>query len=341
MDYLTVKENAKKNINTCKVCPECNGRACRGQLPGVGGKGSGLGFIRNFDKLRQIQINMNTIYKFKDIDTSIQMFGKTFKYPVFAAPIGGLKINYSDYYDDYAYSKAIIEGCKSAGVVGFIGDGVKEENYERPVTLISDNDGYGIPTIKPWEKDEIFRKIKVAEKNKAIAIAMDVDAAGLSILAKLGKPVTPKSTEELREIIKSTNLPFILKGIMTVNGAIKAMESGAYGIVVSNHGGRVLDQTPSTVEVLPEIVKEVEGKVKIFIDGGIRTGLDIFKVIALGADAVLIGRPYAVAAFGGGTEGVKIYTEKLGQELYETMMMTGASSIKGINKGLIRMSGVE
>ncbi|WP_432405382.1 alpha-hydroxy-acid oxidizing protein [Wukongibacter sp. M2B1] len=337
MDYKTLLENAKRNIETCKVCPECNGKACRGQIPGVGGKGTGSGFIRNYDELRKIKINMDTLYSIDEVDTSIELFGKNFKYPVFAAPIGAVKLNYGKLYNDYEYQMAIIQGCKNSGVVGFTGDGVKDETYEDPLKVIAENDGWGVPTIKPWKKEEILRKIKLAEESGALAVAMDIDAAGLALLGMQGKPVSPKPVEEMQEIISSTDLPFILKGIMTVNGAKKALEAGAYGIVVSNHGGRVLDETPSTVEVLPEIVEEVKGKMKIFIDGGIRSGLDIFKVIALGADAVLIGRPYAVAVYGGGTEGVELYTHKLGKELYETMLMSGAKTLKDINEDKVKI----
>lgn len=335
MDYKKLLENAKKNIKTCRVCPLCNGKVCRGEIPGVGGKGTGSGFIRNYDKLRDIKINMDTLYSPGEVDTSVELFGKSFKYPVFAAPIGAVKLNYGELYDDYNYQKAIIDGCKNSGIAGFTGDGVKEEAYEAPLKAIAENEGWGVPTIKPWKKDEILRKIKMAEDSGALAVAMDIDAAGLALLGMQGKPVSPKSAEDMKDIISSTNLPFIFKGIMTVEGAKKALEAGAYGIVVSNHGGRVLDETPSTVEVLPEIAKEVKGKVKIFIDGGIRSGLDIFKVIALGADAVLVGRPYAVAVYGGGTEGVELYTEKLGKELHETMVMTGAKDLAGINESMV------
>ena len=96
--------------------------------------------------------------------------------------------------------------------------------------------------------------------------------------------------EELHEIVSMSDVPFIVKGIMTVRGALKAEAAGADAIVVSNHGGRVLDQCPSTAEVLPEIVDAVKGKMKIFVDGGIRSGTDVFKALALGADGVFICR---------------------------------------------------
>ena len=114
---------------------------------------------------------------------------------------------------------------------------------------------------------------------------------------------------------------------MTVKGALKAKEAGAAAIVVSNHGGRVLDQCPATAEVLPEIAAALKGTgVKILVDGGIRTGVDVFKALALGADGVLICRPFVTAVYGGGEEGVKCYIDKLAGELADTMQMCGAHS---------------
>ncbi len=336
MDFKAAMENAKKIEGfKCRVCGQCNGKVCKGEIPGVGGKGSGSGFMRSFEKLSDIKLNMDTIYTAEKVDCSIELFGKKFQYPIFAAPIGGLVACYGEKLSDYEYSKAIVDGCKEAGTIGFTGDGVKDEFFLNPVKAIEENGGWGIPTVKPWRKDEVIQRLRAAEKAGVAAIAMDVDAAGLAILAMAGKPVSPKSVEELQEIIGATQLPFIIKGIMTAKGARKALEAGAYGIVISNHGGRVLDHTPAAVEVLPEIVKAVEGKMKIFIDGGIRTGLDVLKVLALGADAVLIGRPYAVAAYGGGAEGVAAYTKKIGAELAEGMVMTGCNSLKDIDEGVI------
>jgi len=333
MNYSEVLDKAKELVyEKCKVCKDCNGIVCKGQVPGVGGKGSGSGFIRNWQKINDIKINLDTIVEQKEIDTSVELFGIQFKYPVFAAPIGDVARNYSPALNDLEYTRAIIEGCKEAGVLGFTGDGAKDEYYDLPLQAVTESGGHGIPTIKPWKKEEVVAKIKKAEESGAPAVAMDIDAAGLVTLALLGKPVSTKSVEDLKEIIRSTKLPVILKGVMTVEGAKKALEAGAYGIVISNHGGRVLDHTPATIEVLPAIAEAVQGKMKILIDGGFRTGLDIFKALALGADAVLIGRPYAVAAYGGGAEGVKIYTEKLGNELKETMIMTGCHELKDINQ---------
>jgi len=202
------------------------------------------------------------------------------------------------------------------------------EYYEGPLKIIKDHKGIGVPTIKPWDNETVIKKIRMAEDNGVTALSMDVDAAGLILLAMAGTPVFTKSVAELKKVTESTELPLILKGIMTTAGAMKAYEAGAAGIVVSNHGGRVMNDTLSTIEVLPEIAAAVGGKMTIFIDGGFRSGEDVLKALALGADGVLIGRPFAVAAYGGGAEGVRQYAEMIGQELKEAMIMTGCHTLK-------------
>lgn len=337
MKYSDLVEKAKKDIGPyCKVCPVCNGIACRGMIPGPGGKESGIGFIRNYEAFRKYALNMDTLYEAKTMDCSTELFGRRFKYPFFAAPIGAVQLHYSDLYDDDTYSKAVLKGCYESGIAAFTGDGIADEVFEHPLAFMEALNGTGIPTIKPWENDEMMRKLALAEEAGVIAVAMDIDSAGLSILADKGKPVSPKSKSDLKRIISQTKLPVILKGIMTVEGAKKALAVGASGIVVSNHGGRVLDEVPATLDVLPDIVKAVKGKMKIFLDGGVRNGADVLKAIALGADAVLIGRPYVTAVYGGGQEGVKVYNEKIGKELEAAMLMTGAVSLKEIDGVKIR-----
>lgn len=336
MEYQEVLEHAKKTIGShCKVCPECNGIACKGLIPGPGGKGTGIGFIRNYQDIKKIALQMNTLYQAKDVSTQVELFNQSYDLPVFAGPVGAVNLHYSDLYNDLTYSQALLKGCANAGTLGFTGDGVKDDVFKGTIDAIKAVGGKGIPTIKPWENALIAQKIKMAEEAGAHAIAMDVDAAGLAILAMQGKPVSPKSVSDLKAIVEMTDLPFIVKGVMTVEGALKAVEAGAYGIIVSNHGGRVLDETPSTVSVLPQILKAVHGQTKVFIDGGIRSGLDVFKMIAMGADAVLIARPFATAIYGGDAEGVSLYVQKIKEELKSAMIMTGCASLSDINESKI------
>lgn len=335
MDYNQMLDKARQNMGgRCLVCKECNGLACKGVIPGPGGKGSGSSFMRNYQKLQDLKINMDLIYSKNSIDTTTELFGRTFKYPFFAAPISAVKIHYPGHFSEEEYSNAIVFGCKVAGTIGFTGDGESKDCYTSGLEAIKLTGGWGVPTIKPWGVEDVINKIKLAEKAGALAVAMDIDAAGLPVLAK-DKEIAPKPVEDLRRIVQSTKLPFIIKGIMTARSAEKALNAGAYGIVVSNHGGRVLDHTPATVEVLPDIVKAVKGKMKILIDGGIRSGIDVFKVLALGADGVLIGRPYAVAAYGGGEEGVAMFTERIGTELKQTMVMTGCQNLSQIDASVL------
>ena len=167
---------------------------------------------------------------------------------------------------------------------------------------------------------------------------MDIDAAGLPFLKNMNPPAGSKTVEQLAEIAKMVGKPFIVKGVMTVSGALKAKEAGASAIVVSNHGGRVLDQCAATAEVLADIADAMKGSgVKILVDGGIRSGVDVFKALALGADGVLICRPFVTAVYGGGAEGVKCYIDKLAGELADTMQMCGAHSIEEITPDMVRV----
>lgn len=337
MDYNEILKNARESMGgLCIACPVCNGIACRTRIPGPGGKGSGSAYLRNFDKLQEVKINMDTIFHGEKVDTSIELFGRTFDLPVFAAPLGATTLHYGDKLSEREYMQTLFEGCAEAGITAFGGDGVYEEAYSIPVEAIKSVGGNGIPTVKPWVNEEMKRKIKMAEAAGVFAIATDVDASGLALIKNANPPAGPKSVDDLKEVVNATKLPIIVKGVMTAKGARKAVEAGAYAIVVSNHGGRVLDHTPGTIEVLPEIVAEVQGEIKIIIDGGIRTGLDVFKCLALGADAVLIGRPFATMIYGGGKEAIKTYVNRVKTELKETMEMTGANSLKDINPSMVR-----
>jgi FMN-dependent alpha-hydroxyacid oxidizing enzyme len=175
-------------------------------------------------------------------------------------------------------------------------------------------------------------------EHNIFAVAMDVDGAGLPFLKALNPNAGSKSVEDMREIIGRAKMPFMIKGIMTVKGAEKAVEAGASAIVVSNHGGRVQGCTPATAEVLPAIADAVKGKVKIFVDGGIRSGVDVFKAIALGADAVLIGRPVVPFIYAAGEEGFKVYMDRIVSQLRDTMNMCGTPTLKDITRDNIWMS---
>lgn len=341
MTYQEVLENARGCMGAyCKACPVCDGRACKNQMPGPGAKGVGDTAIRNYAKWQEIRVNMDTISENKAPDTTCELFGRTFAYPFFAGPVGAVNLHYGEKYDDSSYNLDLVTACAKAGIAAFTGDGVNPKVMEAASGAIKENNGTGVPTVKPWNIETIKEKFELAAKSGAFAAAMDIDAAGLPFLKNMTPPAGSKTTEELKEIVKLAGVPFIVKGIMTVRGALKAKEAGAAAIVVSNHGGRVLDQCPATAEVLEEIADAVGDSMKILVDGGIRSGTDIFKALALGADGILICRPFVTAVYGGGQDGAAVYIEKLGNELKDTMQMCGAHSLKEITRDMVRYSGI-
>ena len=326
MTYQEILANARTCMGPyCKSCPTCNGLACKNTVPGPGAKGIGTGFIRNYQKWQELCVNMDTICENKPVDTSFELFGHKVALPVFAAPVGAMQLHYGDKYDDLAYNDILVTACAQAGIAAFTGDGTNPAVMEAAAEALKKNGGCGVPTVKPWNMDTIREKMELVKAADPFAIAMDIDAAGLPFLKNLTPPAGSKTVEELKEISAMAGKPFILKGIMTVSGALKALEAGASGIVVSNHGGRVL----------AAIVDAVGGRMTVLVDGGIRTGMDVFKALALGADAVLIGRPFVTMVYGGGAEGVQVYVDKLKAELSDTMAMCGAHSLSDIKRSMI------
>ena len=337
MNYSECIEKARGKVGSyCKACPECNGRACKNQMPGPGAKGIGDTAIRNYDKWKEIRVQMDTLAEKRPIDTSLSLFGKDFKYPFFAGPVGAVNLHYGESLNDVSYNDILVSSCAEFGIAAFTGDGTDSNVMVAATKAIKKAGGFGIPTVKPWNIETIREKMALVKDAGAFAVAMDIDAAGLPFLKNLNPPAGSKSVEEMREIIDAAGVPFIIKGIMTVKGALKAKEAGASAIVVSNHGGRVLDQCPATAEVLAEIADAVDGSMKIFVDGGIRSGTDVFKALALGADAAIIARPFVTAVYGGGREGVESYVQKISSELADTMAMCGVSSLSEITRDCIR-----
>ncbi len=144
--------------------------------------------------------------------------------------------------------------------------------------------------------------------------------------------LTWESVEWLRSV---TSLPVILKGVLRADDAARAVEHGAAGVIVSNHGARQLDTAPATIDVLENIVQVVAGRVPVLLDGGIRRGTDVLKAIALGASAVLIGRPYVWGLAADGETGVRRVLELLGNEIELGMALLGCPSVADVGRDYV------
>jgi len=320
----------------CYVCNFCDGKDCPTGVPGMGGTGTGESFRRNIKAIKKYKILTSLINEAIEPDTGTELFGKAISSPILAAPITGTVTNMGGAIDELEYNKAVTSGCIKSGTLAMVGDGASPEKYKIGLQAVAEHDGMGIPIFKPRaENSEIIKRIRAAEEAGAAALGMDIDAVVFKTMAMKNQAVAPKSLDELKELKASTKVPFILKGIMNPKDAELAVQAGIDGIVISNHGGRVLDQMPGSFDVLKDIVSVAGNDMTIMIDGGFRNGVDIIKALALGADHVLIGRPIAIAAVGKGEEGVEFYLNQIIAELKKAMILTGCRTLKDISKDIL------
>ena len=218
----------------CRVCPVCDGKACSGEVPGMGGLGTGASFRNNREALNACKLNMTALHDAREPRTNCTILGIDLSFPVMAAPIGGVSFNMSDAMSEDDYIFAILEGSRAAGVIGCTGDGVPPFIIDAAVKALKACNGHGIPFIKPWEGKELFEKID-----------------------------------------------------------------------------------------------------RVLADGAVRDGVDVLKMLALGADAVLVGRPLCIAAIGGGVEGVTKYWQQMQGQLVQAMLLTGCASLADVREHII------
>ena len=339
MNYSEVLESARKNIGPkCKACPVCDGIACGNTLPGPGSKGPGNGANDNYKAWKKIKLNMDTIAANVEIDTSADFFGKKLNLPLFSGPIGSIRLQYNPTDDVKDFNEKCIAACDAKGVMHFYSTGLEEITQRTAIDSRIAHGNAGVPVINPEADESIIKQMNICkEKMAPTAVCVVVDSAGLPHLKACHGSAGTKSIEQLSMLKKEAGLPFIVKGIMTAKSALKAVDAGADAIIVSNHGGRVLADSPATAEVLEEIATAVEGRAKIIVDGGIRSGADMFKAYALGADFCLICRPVLVSYYGAGQEGMECYFDKLRDELVDTMYMCGARKISDITRDMVRI----
>jgi isopentenyl diphosphate isomerase/L-lactate dehydrogenase-like FMN-dependent dehydrogenase len=340
-DVAAVYQRAREVLYPiCRVCPQCDGVACAGEFPGIGGLGSGMSFQNNFTGLQRVRLKARPLSGNKQPDCSTTLLGQKLSFPAMAAPIGGLSVNFprlNDMSEDQ-YFEAIIGGCVDAGTMGSIGDiqsnplAVTKGHY----AVAGRFPGKVIAGIKPRPNENFISIIRLAEAAKAFMITIDIDSAGRGWMdASKGTAVEPKTVAQLRELVRSTKIPIVVKGIMTPDDALLVGETGAAGICVSNHGGRVLDNTPSTADVLPAIADQVKGKMVILVDGCVHYGTDVLRYVALGADAVLVGRHIWRAAHGGGREGVALFMKTMRDELTAAMVLTAVPNVAAISRNIL------
>ena len=262
-------------------------------------------------------------------DTSMELYGKAFATPIMTAALSHLGKFHPDMPDgmvEYA------RGAALSSAVHWIGMGSDEE-----FARVAETGAQTIRIIKPYaDEEEIFRQIRVAEEHDALAVGMDIDhmfdMKGNPDVC-LGDVMAVKSSKDLKRYIEATKLPFIIKGVLSVNDAVKCAEIGAQGIVVSHHGGRLSAAVPP-LYVLPDIAKAVGNQMPIFADCGICSGMDAYKALSLGATAVSVGIhliPYTKQ----GGEAVAERITAMTEELRGVMAYTGVKDTKNFDATVV------
>jgi len=262
--------------------------------------------------------------------TDIVLFGREFKTPVMPAALSGL-----DGICENGMAE-VAKGTFEAGAAMWAGIGDEDEFASITAT------GAGtIKIIKPYkDPDDVFKTIEYAEKLGAIAVGMDVNfGLGGKLKDSLIRTewFAPVTKSDLRRYIEATKLPFVVKGVLSLKDAEKSLECGAAAIDVTNHGGSIIDYAVPALKVLPDIVKFVDGRVPVFLDGGILRGSDIFKSLALGATGVLVGRTVMAGLAAGGSQGVCDMISGLTEELRRIMSLTGAKDLNSIDRDVLWM----
>lgn len=339
MKYSELAAAARGNIGPyCKACPVCDGRGCKNTVPGPGAKGMGTVAIRNYAAWQDVLVNMDTLHAPFEADTACTVLGRELSLPVMIGPVGDVQRHYGKKYDTVGYNECVLRAAEREGTLAWTGDGLDAQIMADSCDLISKLDGAGVVTVKPWDANTLDAKLAQALAARPAAVAMDIDAAGLPFLKGQNPPAGAKDEGQVAEVVAACHeegIPFVLKGVMTPAAAERAARAGADGIVVSNHGGRVLDGVPATALVLPGIADAVGDDLEVLVDGGVRSGLDVFRALALGAKACLVCRPFVVAAFGDGADGVSALLCQLKGELADAMEMCGAATVADIDASML------
>ena len=272
-------------------------------------------------------ILLETRYMDSDLpSTEMQLYGCTFQTPIMTAALSHL----NGVCEDGMCGMA--RGAKAAHAVHWVGMG-EDEELEQILATGADT----VKIIKPHEDSSVIvHKIEHAIEHGCMAVGMDIDHAyngsgGYDVVC--GLKMRAQSTAELMEYIKTSSVPFIVKGVLSAQDAARCVEAGAKGIVVSHHHG-IMQYAVPPLMVLPEIVHAVHGQIPIFVDCGIESGMDVFKALALGADAVCVGREL-MGPLKEGSQAVCRRIQEMNGELMSIMARTGARDLSQIDPSVL------
>lgn len=328
----------------------------------AGGAADEITLRRNRTAFDELPLRGRVLASLKGGDTQLELFGQTFAFPILLAPVAYLKLAHPH------GEMAAILGA-TATEAGFIVSTHASVELEQIAAEANPKRLWFQLYVQP---DRAFtaRLVQRAEAAGYSALVVTLDAPvngnrnreqrarfalppGVEAINTRGIPPLPAYRggrgsplcggiledalrwEELGWLRSLTKLPILIKGIMDPEDAVRAIDAGVDGIVVSNHGGRTLDTLPAAIEALPIIAAQVKRRVPILFDSGIRRGTDILKALALGASAVLVGRPYVYGLAAAGASGVAHVVNILRAELEVAMALTGCRNLPAIDRNVI------
>ena len=304
-----------------------------------------------FDKLA---LRPRVLVDVERIDTSVELFGQKLDFPILLAPTALHRL---------VHPEGEVETARGAGVAKatFVVSSFSTRRFEDIAHATSEPLWFQLYDLAK-DRHGLVRDLVQELKGlgcRALCVTVDAPVVGARNRqarahfripddfdtpyydrkkAKLyaGLPVMGSFTwDDIAWLRSTTDLPLLLKGILNPEDADLAIRSGVNGLIVSNHGGRCLDTLPATISVLPQIIERVARRVPVLVDGGVRRGTDVMKAVALGAKAVLIGRPYLYGLAAGGASGVSKVVEVLRNEFTMAMALTGRRSLAEIDRSVV------
>ncbi len=317
--------------------------------------------VYSFSKFSIVPRFLNDV---STLDTSVTLFGRTYPYPLLIAPVGVQKIAHEDGEIGTAKAAAtigipFIQSTVSSYSIEQIAHATGDSPKWFQLYWSSANEEIGFSMVKRaeeagyeaivltidtvmlgWRENDVrnhYSPLKLGfgkanyETDPVFLTSIptnDFDSIIQGIQDNIYHPTL--SWAQVAELKKRTSLPILLKGILHPEDAKLAIENGVDGIIVSNHGGRQLDGVIASIDALPAIVKAVGGRIPVLLDSGVRRGTDIVKALALGADAVLIGRPFVYGLAVDGQRGVEKVLENILQEMKVSISLSGIRNLKDI-----------
>lgn len=298
----------------------------------AGGSETGAAWRRTLDAFGGIGFKQKTIHgvRREEVDLSLELFDRRWDAPIAIAPMSGVIASVCE--NAFLEMAAAAKACAVGAGIGYP---AAPEMHGRMAAL----GGAVFRIVKPLKDlGKLAAALADAQKAGCCAVGIDIDSiAGLRSgdHALYDELCAPICLADLKELRRAVQIPFILKGVLGPADAEAALLAGADAIVVSTHSGSAMDCTPSSLEALPEIVRVVDKRINVLFDSGIRRGSDIIKALALGADAVLIGRLALWGLAIGKAEGLRRIVHLLREEMRRTMLLLGAGKLSELNADML------